>query len=149
MLKIRKATPGDAPSIAAFQVKMALETEQLSLDEPTVAMGVEAVFKDPSKGNYFVAESDDRVVASLLITHEWSDWRNSDVWWIQSVYVIPGYRRQGVFKKLYTYIKDLAVEQDIAGLRLYVATENNRAKQTYESLGMNSEHYAFYEWMRK
>lgn len=149
MLKIRKAIPGDAPIIAGFQVSMALETEQLRLDESTVAKGVEALFSDPSKGNYYVAESDDKVVASLLITYEWSDWRNSGVWWIQSVYVIPGYRRQGVFRKLYTHIKELAVEQDIAGLRLYVETENRRARQTYESLGMSSEHYAFYQWMRK
>ncbi len=149
MLKIRKALPGDAPAIASFQVSMALETEQLVLDGPTVAKGVEAIFRDPSKGSYYVAESGERVVASLLITYEWSDWRNSNVWWIQSVYVVPQFRRQGVFKKLYYHVKDLAVGQDIAGLRLYVETENRRARQTYESLGMNSGHYAFYEWMRK
>ena len=149
MLNIRKAVPADAPAIAGFQVSMALETEQLILDKPTVIKGVEALFSDPSKGNYYVAESDEGVVASLLITYEWSDWRNANVWWIQSVYVIPGYRRKGIFRKLYTYIKDLAVEQDVAGLRLYVEPENRRARQTYESLGMSSGHYAFYEWMRK
>jgi len=149
MILIRNAIPADAPSIIDFQLKMAWETENMRLNTETVTKGVEAVFSDPSKGNYYVAEADGKVIASLLITFEWSDWRNCNVWWFQSVYVLPEYRRQGVFRKMYNHIKELAQEQDIAGLRLYVETGNSRAQKTYEALGMSSEHYAFYEWMRK
>jgi GNAT superfamily N-acetyltransferase len=149
MISVRKAIPADAPSIIDFQLKMAWETEKMRLAQDTVTKGVSAVFADKSRGQYFVAEADRQVVATLLITCEWSDWRNCNVWWFQSVYVIPGFRRKGVFRKMYTYVRDLAVNEDIAGLRLYVETNNARAKKTYEALGMSSEHYAFYEWMRK
>jgi GNAT superfamily N-acetyltransferase len=149
MIQIRKAIPSDAPSIIDFQLKMARETENITLVNETVTRGVDAVFHDQSRGQYYVAESDCRVVASLLITYEWSDWRNCNVWWFQSVFVVPELRRQGIFRKMYNYIRQLAEEQDIAGLRLYVETGNSKAQKTYEALGMNSEHYAFYEWMRK
>jgi len=149
MILIRKAIPSDAPSIIDFQLKMAWETENMKLFPEIVTKGVDAVFHDQSRGQYYVAESDSKVVASLLITYEWSDWRNCNVWWFQSVYVIPEFRRQGVFRKMYNHIRELAEEQDIAGLRLYVETKNSRAQKTYEALGMSSEHYAFYEWMRK
>jgi len=149
MIKIRKAVPCDAPSIIDFQLKMAWETENMRLVPEVVTKGVDAVFRDQSLGRYFVAESDGRVIASLLITYEWSDWRNCNVWWFQSVYVMPEFRRQGVFRKMYSHIRDLAEEQEVAGLRLYVETKNSRAQKTYEALGMSSEHYAFYEWMRK
>ena len=148
MISIRKATPSDASPIIDFQLKMAWETEQMTLRQETVTKGVNAVFADPSRGQYYVADADGLVVASLLITYEWSDWRNCNVWWFQSVYVLPEFRRQGIFRKMYTFIKDQAIEQGIAGLRLYVETGNTRARKTYESLGMNSEHYSFYEWMR-
>jgi GNAT superfamily N-acetyltransferase len=114
-----------------------------------VTKGVEAVYNDQSRGQYYVAEADSRVIASLLITFEWSDWRNCNVWWFQSVYVVPEFRRKGVFRKMYSYIRDLAVQQGIAGLRLYVETKNSKAQKTYEALGMSSEHYTFYEWMRR
>jgi len=149
MILIRKARPSDAPSIIDFQLKMAWETESIKLDPETVTKGVNAVFNDQSRGQYYVAESNGRVVASLLMTYEWSDWRNCNVWWFQSVFVVPEFRRQGIFRKMYNYIKQLAEDQDIAGLRLYVELGNSRAQKTYEALGMNSEHYAFYEWMRK
>jgi len=149
MIEIRKAAPSDAPSIVDFQLRMALETEGIKLHPETVEKGVNAVFDDRSKGQYYVADSDGEIAASLLITYEWSDWRNCNVWWFQSVYVIPEFRRQGIFRKMYTFVKQLAEEQDIAGLRLYVETKNKRAKNTYEALGMNSGHYSFYEWMRK
>ena len=148
MILTRKATPSDASPIIDFQLKMAWETEQMTLRHETVTKGVNAVFLDPSRGQYYVADADGQVVASLLITYEWSDWRNCNVWWFQSVYVLPEFRRQGIFRKMYTFIKDQAIEQGIAGLRLYVETGNTRARKTYESLGMNSEHYSFYEWMR-
>ncbi len=149
MVIIRKATPVDAPDIIDFQLKMAWETEELTLDKVTVTKGVNAVFHDLSRGQYYVAESSGIVVASLLITYEWSDWRNCNVWWFQSVYVVPDFRRQGIFRKMYMHIRQLAEENDIAGLRLYVETKNSRAQKTYEALGMSSEHYSFYEWMRK
>jgi GNAT superfamily N-acetyltransferase len=149
MLSIRKAKPSDARAIIYFQVNMAWETEEMKLVPETVTKGVHAVFDDPSRGQYYVAENEGHVIASLLITYEWSDWRNCNVWWFQSVYVAPEFRRQGVFRKMYNYIRQLAGEQDIAGLRLYVETKNARAQNTYEALGMSSEHYSFYEWMRK
>lgn len=149
MLTIRKAAQADAPSIIDFQLKMAWETERIKLVPETVTKGVNAVFLDPSKGQYFVAESDGILIASLLITNEWSDWRNKNVWWFQSVYVVPEFRRQGIFRKMYTYIREQADKNGIAGLRLYVETKNERAKKTYEALGMSSEHYSFYEWMRE
>jgi len=149
MILIRKAVPSDAPSIVDFQLRMALETEDMKLVPEIVTKGVDAVFDDLSKGQYYVAVADGRVIASLLITYEWSDWRNCNVWWFQSVYVIPEFRRKGVFRKMYSHIRELAVQQEIAGLRLYVETKNSKAQKTYEALGMSSEHYAFYEWMRK
>jgi GNAT superfamily N-acetyltransferase len=149
MIVIRKATINDAPSIIDFQLKMAWETEKMELDKETVTQGVKAVFEERSRGEYFVAESDGMVVASLLITFEWSDWRNCNVWWFQSVYVIQDYRRQGIFSKMYKHVRDLVEKQGIAGLRLYVETRNTQAKKTYEALGMSSEHYSFYEWMRE
>jgi GNAT superfamily N-acetyltransferase len=149
MITIRKAILTDAPSIVDFQIKMAWETERMGLDPETVTKGVEAVMGDPSRGQYYVAETSGRVVASLLITYEWSDWRNSNVWWFQSVYVIPEERRQGIFREMYIHIRALSEEQGVAGLRLYVETQNEKARKTYEALGMSSEHYSFYEWMRK
>ena len=149
MISVRKATTSDAASIIGFQLNMALETEGIRLDPGIVSQGVKAVFSDHSRGQYYIAETGGKVVASLLITYEWSDWRNCNVWWLQSVYVVPEHRRQGVFRSMYIHIRKLAEEQDIAGLRLYVETKNSRAQKTYEALGMSSEHYAFYEWMRK
>jgi len=149
MIVIRKAAPSDTPSIIDFQLKMAWETEELKLDPETIKKGVNAVFENNSRGQYYVAEEDGNLIASLLITDEWSDWRNRNVWWLQSVYVLPEYRRRGVFRLMYNHIRLLAEKNDIAGLRLYVETKNSAAKKTYESLGMSSEHYSFYEWMRK
>ncbi len=149
MATIRKATINDATSIIDFQLKMAWETEKMSLDKETVTKGVNAVFEEKSRGEYFIAESDGKVIASLLITFEWSDWRNCNVWWFQSVYVIPEFRRQGIFRNMYLHVRNLAEKQGIAGLRLYVETRNIQAKKTYEALGMSSEHYSFYEWMRE
>lgn len=148
MTIIRKAVPADALSIVDFQLKMAWETESMKLDPDVVSPGVKAVFENSSRGQYYVASSGDKTIASLLITYEWSDWRNCNVWWFQSVYVVPEFRRQGIFRKMYTFIKEQAVKQNVAGLRLYVESNNIRAQKTYEALGMSSEHYSFYEWMR-
>lgn len=124
-----------------------METEGLALDSERVTRGVMAVFRDERKGHYYVAEAKGTVIASLLITSEWSDWRNANVWWFQSVYVIPEYRRQGIFRLMYEYVKKEGLAEGIAGLRLYVDSGNLRAQQTYEAMGMNGSHYLTYEWM--
>jgi ribosomal protein S18 acetylase RimI-like enzyme len=149
MLLIRKATISDAPSIIDFQKNMAWETEQIRLHPDLITKGVNAVFNVPSHGQYYVAESDGIIAGSLLITYEWSDWRNADVWWFQSVYIMPEYRRLGIFRKMYSAIMEEAGTKGIAGLRLYVESNNTRARQTYEALGMTSEHYTMYEWLRE
>ena len=145
----RKATPKDADVIAKFQLAMALETEDLSLNQNTLKKGVSAVFEDSTKGCYYVVENGAAVIASLLITNEWSDWRNGTIWWIQSVYVVPEMRGLKVFRKLYDFIRSLA-EKDISvkGLRLYVEVENQRAQAVYSKIGMDGDHYRLYEWMK-
>jgi len=135
--------------IIDFQLKMAWETEQMTLVPEKITKGVSAVFTSSTRGQYWVAEDNGNVVASLLITNEWSDWRNADVWWFQSVYVLPEYRRKGIFRSMYSHIKDVADKNNIAGLRLYVETNNSKAQRTYESLGMISGHYKMYEWMKE
>lgn len=149
MILIRKATPDDAPSIIDFQQKMAWETEEFALKTDVVTKGVQGVFENLTRGQYWVAEESGKIVASLLITYEWSDWRNTNVWWFQSVYVLPDYRRKGIFRSMYSTIKNEADKEGVAGLRLYVETNNTRAQNTYESLGMKSEHYTMYEWLKE
>ncbi|PLW96035.1 MAG: GNAT family N-acetyltransferase [Marinilabiliales bacterium] len=149
MVQIRLATEEDQDVIADFQLKMALETEDLRLDEKTVREGVLGVFRDPSKGKYFVATEDKQVIASTLLTNELSDWRNQWFLWIQSVYVLREKRGKGVFRKMYETIKEM-VEEDasIAGLKLYVDSENESAIATYKAIGMDGEHYKLFEWYK-
>ena len=149
MLEIRTAQPSDCSSIIEFQIAMAIESEDLFLDPQIVKLGVEAVFKDPSKGHYWVALIDRVIVGCLLVVPEWSDWRSSTILWIHSVFVAPDARRNGIFSAMYTKLR-LMVEQshDFAGLRLYVDRANAIAQKTYESLGMSREHYYLYEWLR-
>ena len=145
----RDAHPSDRDAIVEFQIAMARETEELELDRDVLLSGVEAVFHDPSHGRYFVAEAGDRVVASLLITYEWSDWRNGTVWWIQSVYVRPENRRQRIYAGLYEHVKSIVDTQPrVRGIRLYVDRRNVSAQQVYTRLGMNGEHYQVFEWMK-
>ena len=148
-LLIREAVREDASTIIGFQLAMARETEGLALDRDTLTRGVVAIFDDPALGRYFVAESDDRVIASLMITYEWSDWRNGMVWWIQSVYTVPEFRRRGIYAALYTNIKArVEVDPRIRGLRLYVDTTNTSAQQVYTRLEMVGDHYKVFEWMK-
>ena len=145
----RKAIPTDAPQITNFQLLMAKETEDLELDLDICTQGVKAVFADPSKGEYFVAELDGKVVASLMITYEWSDWRNGVVWWIQSVYVDSSARGHGVFKGLYNHVKEIVLaDKNIRGIRLYVDKTNINAQEVYNKLGMNGQHYSLCEWLK-
>jgi len=148
-VRFRDAVRADAPAIAEFQVAMARETEDVALDRAILGRGVDAVFDDLSHGRYYVAESDGAVIGSLLITYEWSDWRNGMVWWIQSVYVLPAFRGRGVYAGLYAHIKSI-VEPDpsIRGIRLYVDNRNAAAQQVYTRLGMEGEHYRVFEWMK-
>ncbi len=147
MIRIRRANPDDAPSIISFQQAMAMVSEGMELQNDVLTRGVMAVFNDYSKGQYYVAENQGLVVASLMITYEWSDWRNASIWWFQSVYVIPEYRRKGIFRMMYDHVKKEGMECGIAGLRLYVESENVRAQKTYEAMGMNGNHYRTFEWM--
>ena len=146
---IRQAIKTDSASIVEFQLSMALETEQLGLDEPTVVKGVAAVMTDPSKGSYYVAEVNGHVVGSLLTTFEWSDWRNGTVLWIQSVYVRPEFRKRSVFSALYKHIREMvAANTELRGIRLYADKTNTSAHGVYEHLGMSAEHYQMFEWMK-
>ena len=148
-IRYRRATRHDAADIIDFQQAMATETESVSLDRAICTRGVQGVFDDPSRGNYFVAESGGRVVASLLITYEWSDWRNGVVWWIQSVYVIPEMRGRRVYAGLYEYVRALASADDsVRGIRLYVDRRNTGAQEVYRRVGMDGEHYLVFEWMK-
>lgn len=147
---IREATPDDILVIVSFQEKMAFETENLNLDRNVLKEGVRQVFANPAKGKYFVAEDNDATIAgSLLVTYEWSDWRNSTVLWIQSVYVEKEYRKKGVFSKMYDYIKEIVSNSDqYTGIRLYVDKTNTSAQDVYDRIGMNGEHYKLYEDMK-
>jgi ribosomal protein S18 acetylase RimI-like enzyme len=144
-LSIRHATYADIPTLVEWNAAMAWETETRRLDPDVLAHGVAAVLDEPRRGFYLVAERDGESLGGLLVTYEWSDWRNGDFWWIQSVYVKPAARRDGVFRALYADVERRAGEAGAVGLRLYVETENTRAQRTYESLGMQRCHYAMYE----
>ena len=148
-INIRPGLLFDIDVIADFQVKMAFETEKMKLDPPTVQLGVSAVMDDPSKGKYWLAEIDGKVVGCLLTVPEWSDWRNGTVLWIHSVYVHAEFRKMGVFRSLYAHLKTMVKDsKDLRGLRLYVDKSNNSAQKVYESLGMSGEHYHLYEWLK-
>lgn len=144
----RQAKEQERKVIAGFQQKMALETENYHLNIETVLNGVQAVFDDSKKGKYYIVEEDEKVIASLLTTFEWSDWRNSQVLWIQSVYVLPEYRGKGVFKLMYNEIKKIVSDNpNYSGIRLYVDKTNTNAQKVYTKIGMQGEHYSLFEDM--
>jgi len=145
-ISIRTATSDDAAIIAKFNQGIATETEDKILLDQIIGPGVQAILNDETRGQYFVACEDDRVVGQLMITYEWSDWRNGFFWWIQSVYVDSDYRARGVFSSLYRHIQKLAKEKgNVCGIRLYVEKTNERARRTYEKLGMEVTHYDLME----
>ena len=148
-LKIRKATLGDAAVIAEFNTLLARETEELQLEPATINAGVAAVLSDSSKGIYFVAEDAQAgIIGQLMITYEWSDWRNATIWWIQSVYVREDFRGRGVFKALFEYLTRLAHEaKDVCSLRLYMERDNEAARQSYRKLGMKEMSYEVLEFV--
>jgi ribosomal protein S18 acetylase RimI-like enzyme len=147
---IRDANIKDHSHIVDFQMAMALETEELILEQNTLSKGVKAVLEDPSKARYFIAEGEGKPAGMLMITTEWSDWRNRWVWWIQSVYILPECRKMGIYKILYEHVKRIVSNSDsIGGIRLYVDRRNTRAQAVYTNLGMNGDHYATFEWMKE
>ena len=139
---VRAATVDDLETIADFNARLAEETEDVSLDRETVVQGVRALLSDRTRGSYYVACAEGRIIGQIMHTREWSDWRNGDIWWIQSVYVHPDHRRVGVFSSLYGHLKTLAEsDPDVVGLRLYVERENQAAQATYAGLGMTPAPY--------
>ncbi len=145
-IHIRRARETDADRITEFNALLASETEHLELDLTRLHQGVRALLTDDSKGIYYLAELDGRVVGQLMITYEWSDWRNGMFWWIQSVYVEKTARGKGVFTALYRFVESLARNtKEVCGLRLYVEKNNTSAQHIYSSLGMEKTEYEMYE----
>lgn len=142
---ISKGSITDIEAITDFQIAMALESEGTSLDRDVVSKGVSSVMEDESKGIYIVAKESDIAIGSVMITREWSDWNNAWYWWIQSVYVMPEYRGRGVFKAMYAKVRELAEQQNVSQIRLYVDRTNTVAQRIYEKLGMAECHYLMYE----
>ncbi len=146
---IRQALSQDAAELAEFNINMARETENVELIPEVIRSGVEALIDHPERGFYLVVELDNGIQAALMITNEWSDWRNGMFWWIQSVYVRPAYRRQGLYRTLYERVKELAEQDDsVCGFRLYVERDNQPAQNTYTALGMEETEYKIYEELR-
>jgi len=145
-ITIRQADLADTATVADFNVRLALETENLRLDPECVATGVAAVLRDTAKGVYYVAEVDGKIAGQVMITYEWSDWRNGNLWWLQSVYVKPELRRAGVFRALFAHLQELARNsKDVCGLRLYMHGDNLRARNSYERLGMRPTKYEVFQ----
>lgn len=144
--QIRQATTSDAVFIAGCNSRLALETERLRLEPARVVSGVTALLKDPARGVYFIAEYDGAPAGQMLVTYEWSDWRNGNFWWIQSVYIVETFRGCGVFRVLFQHIEALArSRKDVCGLRLYVASHNSHAQEVYARMGMKKTHYQMFE----
>jgi ribosomal protein S18 acetylase RimI-like enzyme len=147
---VRRAEAADLDVLAGFAQAMARETEDKALAPDTVREGIRAALEAPDRGAYFIAEdaaaSDEAAAGALMVTREWSDWRNGFFWWIQSVYVRPAWRRRGVYRRLYEHVRRRAESEDeVCGLRLYVEKKNAAARAAYEALGMEETHYRMYE----
>lgn len=148
-LEIRCATLEDCDVLVAFNFAMARETEGRELELDTLRAGVSALLADPDRGHYWVLQSEGQVLAALMLTREWSDWRNGEFWWIQSVYVRPEARRRGYYRRLYAHVQKLAsLEPSVCGLRLYVEGGNIAAQRTYAALGMRETSYKVFELER-
>ncbi len=152
VITIREAAAADWPTIVEFNQRLARETESLVLDPATLEAGVRAALADATKARYFVAcTSDGSIVGQLMHTYEWSDWRNGDIWWLQSVYVHPDYRSRGVFRQLFDFLAQRAqADPGVVGLRLYVEDHNERAQAVYERLCLAPAGYRVMEcfWRR-
>ncbi len=145
-IQVRRATRQDMDVLVEFNAAMALETEKKILDLDRLSEGVAAVFEREGRGFYYLAELSGRAVGQLLVTTEWSDWRNGDFWWIQSVYVHADYRRRGVYRTLHNHVlAEARLRPDVCGLRLYVDRDNRRAQSVYASLEMRQARYDLWE----
>ncbi len=145
-MKIRDATPADLPFIVAAHAALAFETEGQTLDPAMLQAGVQAVLDDPGLGRYYLAERDGQVLGQLMTTFEWSDWRNGVFLWIQSVYVLPGHRGEGVFRALFDHLAaEAGADPRVCGIRLYVDRGNEKAKAVYDRLGMHRSNYGVME----
>ena len=145
-ITIRDAQAADGELIAEFNCRMAAETEGKALERDTISAGVAGLLADAAKGRYWLAEVDGEIAGQLMVTYEWSDWRNGTIWWIQSVYVRKPFRRSGVFSALYNHVESQAHdEQDVCGIRLYVEKDNANAQATYRKLGMTETDYRVME----
>jgi GNAT superfamily N-acetyltransferase len=142
---VRPATLSDADVLAEHNRRMALETESRDLPPAIIGAGVKAILEDAAKGFYLVAQSGSEVIGNLMVTYEWSDWRNGNIWWIQSVYVRPEHRGKGVFRKLFSHIHQLAKARQVRELRLYADQANVNAHRVYEQLGMRQSHYILFD----
>ncbi len=147
-IKVRQAMAAEAGRIADFNRAMAIETEGVALNENTVTAGVVGVLGQPGRGFYLVAEVDGVVAGCLLITYEWSDWRNKMFWWIHSVYVKPELRGRGIYSALNEKAKELAAKAgNVCGFRLYVHRSNTRTQEVFRILGMEETEYLLFEDM--
>ena len=146
---IRRGEARDAAALAEFNSLMAFETEHLKLLPEVILAGVKTMINNPAHGFYLVAETDGTIAGSLMVTTEWSDWRNGVIWWVQSVYIRGEYRRQGIYRALYEQVKTLAdADESVCGFRLYVEKDNINAQRTYQALGMLEKDYLIYEEIR-
>lgn len=143
---VRKARLEDVGVIAGFNQSMAMETEGKRLDDVVIGPGVKAMLENPQRGFYLIVEVGQLPVACLMVTYEWSDWRNGMFWWIQGVNVIKDFRRQGIYRRMYEHLKQLAItEGGVCGFRLYAENDNQRAHATYRAMGMDQCHYQMFE----
>jgi len=151
MIAIRTGKPEDLDTLFSFQLAMAAESEDIALDQDTLRAGLRTVLVSVELGTYYLAEdsSTGEALGCLLVTREWSDWRNGHVWWIQSVYVPPAHRQRGIYRQLYAHLQELARgNETVVGIRLYVEKDNLRARDVYKKLGMNEERYLVCEWLK-
>lgn len=144
-LTITRGKASDIDAIVRFQADMAMESEGTLLDVDRLTLGVTSAINDEQKGTYLVARANGTPIGSLMITREWSDWNNMWYWWIQSVYVMPEYRNQGVYRAMYNTLKDMAREKGVSQIRLYADKDNVSAQQVYQRLGMHESHYLIFE----
>ena len=144
-IEITIGTTADIETIAQFQINMAMESEGYKLNQEQIVRGVSAVMSDANKGTYLVARVDGIAVGSLLLTREWSDWNNCWYWWVQSVYVMPQYREQGIYRTMYSHVKGMTQSENVSQVRLYVDKSNYSAQRVYQKLGMQECHYLMYE----
>ena len=144
-MEISIATIKDAMVISEHNISMAKETENIDLTPDIALQAVKNLLNNPSKGFYVLARINDTIIGQLMITYEWSDWRNNTIWWIQSVYVTPSYRKKGVFQSLFSYVKELAKKHQVTMIRLYVHHENTSAIEVYNKLKMRRTDYLMFE----